>query len=138
MLVARDRETGSSRPLTDASGRPSSARSGAADAEPCASRSSEPGFAGLAAADALVAAGVDVIVLEARDRVGGRVWSRELENGAVVELGAEFILPGNDTMRSYVDRFSLGLWDEGDALRRPRAARRDRRRRRRDPERGGG
>ena len=71
------------------------------------------GFAGLAAADALAAAGVEVIVLEARDRVGGRVWSRELENGAVVEMGAEFILPGNDTIRSYVDRFGLGLWDKG-------------------------
>ncbi len=68
------------------------------------------GFAGLAAADALAAAGVDVVVLEARDRVGGRVWSRELENGAVVELGAEFILPGNDALLSYVDRFGLGLW----------------------------
>ena len=51
-----------------------------------------------------------MIVLEARDRVGGRVWSRELENGAVVEMGAEFILPGNDTLLSYVDRFGLGLW----------------------------
>ena len=68
------------------------------------------GFAGLAAADALAAAGVEVVVLEARDRVGGRVWSRELENGAVVEMGAEFILPGNDTLLSFVDRFGLGLW----------------------------
>lgn len=68
------------------------------------------GFAGLAAADALVAAGADVVVLEARDRVGGRVWSRELDNGAVVEMGAEFILPGNDTLLSFVDRFGLGLW----------------------------
>jgi len=71
------------------------------------------GFAGLAAADALAAAGVDVVVLEARDRVGGRVWSQELANGATVELGAEFILPGNDTILSYVDRFGLGLWDKG-------------------------
>ncbi len=68
------------------------------------------GFAGLAAADALAAAGGDVVVLEARDRVGGRVWSRELENGAVVEMGAEFILPGDDALLSYVDRFGLGLW----------------------------
>ena len=68
------------------------------------------GFAGLAAAEALAAAGVDVVVLEARDRVGGRVWSRELESGTVVEMGAEFILPGNDTLLSYVDRFGLGLW----------------------------
>jgi monoamine oxidase len=71
------------------------------------------GFAGLAAADALVAAGVEVIVFEARDRVGGRVWSCELENGAVVELGAEFILPGNETLLAYAERFSLGLWAKG-------------------------
>jgi monoamine oxidase len=71
------------------------------------------GFAGLAAADALATAGVDVVVLEARDRVGGRVWSRELENGATVEMGAEFILPGDDTVGSYVERFGLGFWDKG-------------------------
>ena len=71
------------------------------------------GLAGLAAADALIRAGVDVVVFEARDRVGGRVWSRELGNGAVVEMGAEFILPGNDTIRGYVERFRLGLWAKG-------------------------
>ena len=53
------------------------------------------GFAGLAAADRLREGGAEVTVLEARDRVGGRVSSRRLENGAVIELGAEFILPGN-------------------------------------------
>ena len=71
------------------------------------------GLAGLAAADALAAAGVEVLVLEARDRVGGRVWSRELGNGAIIELGAEFILPGNDTIHRYVERFGLGLWEKG-------------------------
>lgn len=71
------------------------------------------GFAGLAAADALTAAGVEVVVFEARDRVGGRVWSRELRNGAVIEMGAEFVLPGNETLLRYVDRFGLGLWDKG-------------------------
>jgi monoamine oxidase len=71
------------------------------------------GFAGLAAADLLARAGVDVVVLEARERVGGRVWSRELANGAVIEMGAEFILPGNDTLRGLVDRFGLGLWEKG-------------------------
>src|SRR5439155_1225781 len=62
------------------------------------------GFAGLAAADALQAGGVEVVVLEARDRVGGRVWSRELPNGAVVEMGAEFILPGETMIRGLVER----------------------------------
>ncbi len=71
------------------------------------------GLAGLAAADALARQGLDVLVLEARGRVGGRVRSQELANGAVVELGAEFILPGNDTVQAYVERFALGLWDKG-------------------------
>jgi monoamine oxidase len=70
------------------------------------------GLAGLAAADALARGGVEVVVLEARDRVGGRVWSRELANGAVVEMGAEFILPGEEVILGLVERFRLGLWDK--------------------------
>lgn len=50
------------------------------------------GAAGLAAARMLAQAGVDVIVLEARDRVGGRAYSFFDANGDVsIELGAEFI-----------------------------------------------
>ena len=56
------------------------------------------GFAGLAAADALAASGHEVTVFEARDRVGGRVHSRTLDDGATIELGAEFILPGHDVV----------------------------------------
>ena len=71
------------------------------------------GLAGLAAADALAAAGHEVSVLEARDRVGGRAWSRRLENGALVEMGAEFLLPGNTVIRELAARLGLGLWDTG-------------------------
>jgi monoamine oxidase len=71
------------------------------------------GLAGLSAADELQRAGAEVVVLEARDRVGGRVWSRRLANGAVVEMGAEFILPGNTAVRELAERFGLGLWDKG-------------------------
>ncbi len=71
------------------------------------------GFAGLSAAEALHRVGVDVVVLEARDRVGGRVWSRPLSNGAVVEMGAEFILPGNTVITGLADRFGIGLWSKG-------------------------
>jgi monoamine oxidase len=50
------------------------------------------GVAGLAAARALAEAGRSVLLLEARDRIGGRVWTRhELDTSAPVELGAEFI-----------------------------------------------
>ena len=50
------------------------------------------GAAGLAAAAALGGAGRSVLVLEARDRIGGRIWTRlEPALAAPVELGAEFI-----------------------------------------------
>jgi monoamine oxidase len=75
------------------------------------------GFAGLAAAVELVDAGVDVVVLEARDRVGGRVWSEPLDGpggtGPVIERGAEFVLAGYDVMRSWLDRYGLALVDTG-------------------------
>jgi monoamine oxidase len=67
------------------------------------------GFAGLAAADALRDAGAEVTVLEARDRVGGRVWSVPFGGVAVVERGAEFILPGYDVMNSLAARFAIPL-----------------------------
>jgi monoamine oxidase len=71
------------------------------------------GFAGLAAADALARAGAEVTVLEARDRVGGRVHSRTLENGATVELGAEFVLPAHDVLRETANRLGLPLYEKG-------------------------
>jgi monoamine oxidase len=71
------------------------------------------GFAGLVAADELQRGGAEVVVLEARERVGGRVWSRQLDNGAVVEMGAEFLLPGNTAIRDLAGRLGLGLWDKG-------------------------
>jgi monoamine oxidase len=71
------------------------------------------GLAGLTAAYELQRAGAEVVVLEARDREGGRVWSRRLENGAVVEMGAEFLLPGNTAIRELAEQLGLGLWDKG-------------------------
>jgi monoamine oxidase len=50
------------------------------------------GAAGLAAAAELGRAGRSVLVLEARDRIGGRVWTRQEPSlAAPIELGAEFI-----------------------------------------------
>jgi phytoene dehydrogenase-like protein len=70
------------------------------------------GFAGLAAAEALATGGAEVTVFEARDRVGGRVHSGHLENGAVVELGAEFVLPGYDALRETTARLGLTLYEK--------------------------
>jgi monoamine oxidase len=70
------------------------------------------GFAGLAAADELSRGGADVQVFEARDRVGGRVWSVPFA-GAVVERGAEFVLPGYTEMTSAVARAGLRLVRKG-------------------------
>jgi monoamine oxidase len=49
------------------------------------------GMAGLVAARALAQRNVKVCVVEARERVGGRVMSMAVEGGGVVELGAEFV-----------------------------------------------
>lgn len=56
------------------------------------------GFAGLAAAWALRQQGQQVTMLEARQRVGGRIWSPTLDNGAVVEMGGEWIAAGDKTV----------------------------------------
>src|SRR5271170_6738837 len=48
------------------------------------------GMAGLTAARALAEAGKKVLVIEAQDRIGGRIWTRHIGDEAI-ELGAEFI-----------------------------------------------
>jgi monoamine oxidase len=74
------------------------------------------GLAGLAAATGLAGAGLDVTVLEARERVGGRVWSQQLDTGsgpAVIERGGEFVLGGYDALRRMLDLVDVPLTDTG-------------------------
>jgi monoamine oxidase len=54
------------------------------------------GLAGLTAARELVAAGRSVAVLEARDRVGGRLLNHRLGDGQVTEIGGQFVGPTQD------------------------------------------
>jgi monoamine oxidase len=54
------------------------------------------GYAGLTAARRLRQEGKDVVVLEARDRVGGRVWTRQSPTGAPIDLGGTFLSPNQE------------------------------------------
>lgn len=62
------------------------------------------GFSGLAAATDLKQAGLDVIVLEARDRVGGRVESVSLADGARIDSGGQFLCRDMPNVRAMAER----------------------------------
>src|SRR5215472_15035405 len=56
------------------------------------------GLAGLTAARDIEAAGRSVLVLEARERVGGRVVSRDIGGGKIVEMGGQWAGPTQDRL----------------------------------------
>jgi monoamine oxidase len=72
------------------------------------------GMAGLSAAYELDKAGWDVTVLEARSRVGGRVFSlHEFSDGLVAEGGGEFIDHRHKRMLALAKEFNLTLGSLG-------------------------
>ena len=81
---------------TDASARSGTGR-GPREADVCIVGA---GLAGLTAARRLSQAGRSVVVLEARDRVGGRVWTQASSGGVPVDMGACFVAPRHDRMRA--------------------------------------
>lgn len=68
------------------------------------------GLAGLRAARDLADAGLSVVVLEARDRVGGRGLTASL-GGRAVELGGSWFTPGHREVRAELDRYGLAVRD---------------------------
>ena len=69
------------------------------------------GLSGLSAAKDLLAAGKSVHILEARDRVGGRVLNAHLSNGGITEVGAEFVGPTQDRVLNLISTLGLQTFD---------------------------
>ncbi|MFI5554394.1 flavin monoamine oxidase family protein [Streptomyces sp. NPDC051738] len=67
------------------------------------------GLAGLCAARDLAAAGTDVLVLEARDRVGGRVEQTRTPDGRTVQLGGEVVGNGHTAYLRLAKELDLDL-----------------------------
>lgn len=74
------------------------------------------GLSGLAAAGRLRAAGAEVTVLEARDRVGGRVEGVSTADGTSLEMGGQWLGPTQNRMYELVGELGLQTyptWNEG-------------------------
>ncbi len=65
------------------------------------------GISGLAAASTVAAHGASVLVLEARNRVGGRTYNHPIGGGKIIEAGGEWVGPTQDRVHAYLA--SLGL-----------------------------
>jgi monoamine oxidase len=68
------------------------------------------GYAGLTAALRLQQAGRSVVVLEARDRVGGRVWTEWLPDGTPLNFGGTWIGPGQDRVYALAQEMGVGWY----------------------------
>lgn len=64
------------------------------------------GAAGTTAANDLRNAGLSVAVLEARDRVGGRLWT-DVVDGAMLEIGGQWLSCEHDALRATIDELGL-------------------------------
>jgi monoamine oxidase len=77
------------------------------------------GFAGLTAALRLRQNGLSVVVLEARDRVGGRVWTERLPSGTPVDRGGAWLAPQHEAVFGLAREFGVTTyktWVDGSHL----------------------
>ncbi len=65
------------------------------------------GLAGLTTASDLVQSRHSVVVLEARDRVGGRTLNHPVGDGEVIEVGGEWVGPGQDRIQARAKEFGI-------------------------------
>jgi monoamine oxidase len=66
------------------------------------------GISGLAAARRVHRAGHSVVVLEARDRVGGRLLNAPIAGGHVTEVGGEYVGPTQDRIKALAKAVGVG------------------------------
>lgn len=69
------------------------------------------GLSGLSTARELSKAGKSFLILEARNRTGGRVHNAQLANGGYTEVGAEFVGPTQDEVKKLAAELGLKLFD---------------------------
>ena len=72
------------------------------------------GLAGLVAARRLAAAGVEPLVLEARERVGGRLLNEEIGDGKVVEVGGQWIGPTQERLAALAAELGVATFPTHD------------------------
>jgi len=68
------------------------------------------GLAGLVAARRLAAAGLHPVVVEARERVGGRLLNEEIGEGKVVEVGGQWIGPTQERIAALADELGVATF----------------------------
>jgi monoamine oxidase len=68
------------------------------------------GYAGLTGAWELTKAGKTAVVLEARDRVGGRIWSVDLPGGGTIDRGGAFLANRHDVMHGLASEFGVATY----------------------------
>ncbi|MFD4959210.1 flavin monoamine oxidase family protein [Microbacterium sp. NPDC058389] len=76
------------------------------------------GAAGTTAANELKKAGLSVVVLEARDRVGGRLWT-DVIDGAMLEIGGQWVSPDQDALKETIAELGLETYSryrDGDSV----------------------
>ncbi|GAA0483351.1 flavin monoamine oxidase family protein [Microbacterium aurantiacum] len=76
------------------------------------------GAAGLTAAHELRKAGLSVAVLEARERVGGRLWT-DVIDGAMLEIGGQWVSPDQEVLKETIAELGLETYSryrEGESV----------------------
>lgn len=72
------------------------------------------GFSGIAAAAKLHQSGIDFLVLEARARLGGRVYTRHLSDDLYIDLGGQWIGPTQDRIHELCGELDVKTFETYD------------------------